>query len=131
MRGKPEAFRGDDSETRCSVPRDLALKDRQAELKKSETEMADRRTKAKEDYQKLVTAAADPAASSEERDKRKKEAELDDLSNSIDKAITQCLDAGWKPDELAQLGIPKPGKRRAPKPAAPAPVSSPPPPAAP
>jgi len=64
-------------------------------------------------------------------DKRKKEAELDDLSNSIDKAITQCLDAGWKPDELAQLGIPKPGKRRAPKPAAAAPVSSPPPSAAP
>ena len=64
-------------------------------------------------------------------DKRKKEAELDDLSNSIDKAITQCLDAGWKPDVLAPLGIPKPGKRRAPKPAAPAPVSSPPPPAVP
>jgi hypothetical protein len=65
-------------------------------------------------------------------DKRKKEAELADLANNIDKAITQCLEAGWKADELVQLGIPKPGKRRAPKiaPAA-APVPPPPPPVAP
>lgn len=60
-----------------------------------------------------------------------KEKELADLADSIDKAITMCVDAGWKPDELAQLGIPKPGKRRAPKTAAAAPVSSPPPAAAP
>lgn len=60
-----------------------------------------------------------------------KEKELADLADSIDKAITMCVDAGWKPDELAQLGIPKPGKRRAPKTAAAAPVSSPQPPAAP
>ena len=60
--------------------------------------------------------------------KAKKEKELADLADSIDKAITMCVDAGWKPDELAQLGIPKPGKRRATKTA---PVPSPPPPAAP
>jgi Skp family chaperone for outer membrane proteins len=54
---------------------DAALKDRQAELKKSETEMSDSWNKAKEEYQKLVTAASDQAVSSEERDKRKKDAE--------------------------------------------------------
>ena len=63
--------------------------------------------------------------------KVRKEKELADLADSIDKAITQCVDAGWKPDELAQLGIPKPGKRRQPKPAttpagtAPAPAAAP------
>ncbi|MDQ1248841.1 MAG: hypothetical protein QG597_3215, partial [Actinomycetota bacterium] len=34
--------------------------------------------------------------------KAKKEKELADLAEAIDKAITQCVDAGWKPDELAQ-----------------------------
>ena len=62
--------------------------------------------------------------------KAKKEKELADLAESIDKAIAQCVDAGWKPDELAQLGIPKPGKRRASKPVASA-ATPPPPPAAP
>ena len=54
---------------------DAALKDRQSELKKSETEMSDSWNKAKEEYQKLVTSAADQAISAEERDKRKKDAE--------------------------------------------------------
>lgn len=54
---------------------DTALKDRQAELKKSETEMSDSWNKAKEEFQKLSTAAADQAISAEERDKRKKDAE--------------------------------------------------------
>src|SRR5437016_6123587 len=54
---------------------DAALKDRQTELKKSETEMADSWNKAKEEYQKLVTAASDQAVSADERDKRKKDAE--------------------------------------------------------
>jgi hypothetical protein len=62
--------------------------------------------------------------------KAKKEKELVDLTEAIDKAVTQCVEAGWRPDELAQLGIPKPGKRRAPKPAA-APATPPPPPAVP
>jgi outer membrane protein len=62
---------------------DAALKDRQAEMKKSESEMADSWKKANEDYQKLLTAASDQAVSSEERDKRKKEAgdKLKDLKD--------------------------------------------------
>ena len=54
---------------------DAALKDRQAELKKSETEMSDSWNKAKEEYQKLSAAASDQAVSADERDKRKKDAE--------------------------------------------------------
>src|SRR3954468_16475460 len=53
---------------------DAALKDRQTELKKSETEMSESWNKAKEEYQKLVAAASDQAVSSDERDKRKKDA---------------------------------------------------------
>ncbi|MFO1487235.1 MAG: OmpH family outer membrane protein [Verrucomicrobiota bacterium] len=54
---------------------DAALKDRQTELKKSESEMAESWNKAKEEYQKLVAAASDQAVAAEERDKRKKDAE--------------------------------------------------------
>jgi outer membrane protein len=62
---------------------DAGLKDRQAELKKSESEMADSWKKTNEDYQKLLTSASDQAVSSEERDKRKKEAgdKLKDLKD--------------------------------------------------
>ena len=48
---------------------------RQAELKKSETEMADSWNKTKDEYQKFVTAASDQAVSAAERDKRKKDAD--------------------------------------------------------
>jgi len=54
---------------------DAALKDRQTELKKSETEMSDSWNKAKEEYQKLDSAARDQAVSADERDKQKKDAE--------------------------------------------------------
>lgn len=54
---------------------DAALKDRQTELKKSETEMADSWNKAKEEYQKLSASASDQAVSADERDKRKHDAE--------------------------------------------------------
>lgn len=54
---------------------DAALKDRQTELKKSETEMADSWNKAKEEYQKLSASASDQAVSADERDKRKRDAE--------------------------------------------------------
>ncbi len=54
---------------------DAALKDRQNELKKSETEMSDSWNKAKEEYQKLSAAAGDQAISADERDKRKRDAE--------------------------------------------------------
>lgn len=63
-------------------------------------------------------------------DKAKKERELEDLANNIDKTYMRCLDAGWKADEMAELGIPKPGKRRATKASASAPAAPPPPPAA-
>jgi outer membrane protein len=62
---------------------DAALKDRQAEMKKSESEMADSWKKTNEDYQKLLATASDQAVSSEERDRRKKEAgdKLKDLKD--------------------------------------------------
>jgi hypothetical protein len=52
--------------------------------------------------------------------KSRKEKELADLAEGIEKAYTQCLEAGWKADELAQLGLGRPGKRRAKPAAAPA-----------
>jgi outer membrane protein len=69
---------------------DAALKDRQAEMKKSESEMADSWKKTNEEYQKLLVAASDQAVSSEERDKRKKEAgdKLKDLKD-IEANVTQ------------------------------------------
>jgi outer membrane protein len=69
---------------------DAALKDRQAEMKKSESEMADSWKKTNEDYQKLLLTASDQAVSSEERDKRKKDAgeKLKDLKD-IEANMTQ------------------------------------------
>ncbi|MDA0252832.1 MAG: hypothetical protein O2892_18380 [Actinomycetota bacterium] len=65
-------------------------------------------------------------------EKATKERELEDLVHNIDKSYTRCLEAGWKADEMAELGIAKPGKRRQPKAAAPAaPAPLPPPPVAP
>ena len=62
---------------------DAALKDRQAELKKSESEMTDSWKKTNEDYQKMLAAASDPAVSSEERETRRKNAgdKLKDLKD--------------------------------------------------
>src|SRR5579884_2783872 len=54
---------------------DESLKDKAAELDKSHKEMLDSWKKAKDDYQKLIDQAADPAVSTDERDKRKKAAE--------------------------------------------------------
>ena len=54
---------------------DAALKDRQIELKKSETELEANYKKTTDEYQKLQIAASDQAVSSDERDKRKKDAE--------------------------------------------------------
>lgn len=54
---------------------DAALKDRQAELKKSEIELEANYKKTTGEYEKLRVAASDQAVSSEERDKRKKDAE--------------------------------------------------------
>jgi outer membrane protein len=67
-----------------------ALEDQQAEMKKSEVEMADSYKKTNDEYQKLLASASDPVITAEERDKRKRDAEakLKDLKD-IDAQATQ------------------------------------------
>lgn len=67
---------------------DATLKERAADMDKEHKSMLADHTKAKEDYQKVLTAANDQAVSQEERDKRKKNAEgklkdLKDLEETI------------------------------------------------
>jgi outer membrane protein len=54
---------------------DANLKERGADLEKERKAMVDSYTKIKEDYDKALGSANDPAVSAEERDKRKKAAE--------------------------------------------------------
>ena len=53
----------------------VALKERAADLDKDHKKMLAEYTKAKEDYQKTLTSANDPAIAPEEKEKRKKAAE--------------------------------------------------------
>ncbi|MFN6548396.1 hypothetical protein [Mycolicibacterium nivoides] len=39
--------------------------------------------------------------------KAEKEAELKDFDAAIEKAVQECIEAGWKPAELTELGVPK------------------------
>ncbi|KAA1250700.1 hypothetical protein F0Q45_08375 [Mycobacterium simiae] len=39
--------------------------------------------------------------------KAEKEAELKDCDAAIEKAVLECIEAGWKPAELTELGVPK------------------------
>lgn len=39
--------------------------------------------------------------------KAEKEAELKDCEADIEKAVLECIEAGWKPAELTELGVPK------------------------
>ncbi|WP_342314704.1 hypothetical protein LIX17_26025 (plasmid) [Mycobacterium avium subsp. hominissuis] len=39
--------------------------------------------------------------------KAEKEAELKDCDANIEKAVLECIEAGWKPAELTELGVPK------------------------
>lgn len=39
--------------------------------------------------------------------KAEKEAELQDCEASIEKAVLECIEAGWKPAELTKLGVPR------------------------
>ncbi len=55
---------------------DLGLKERAAELDKKAKEMGSDRQKAIDEYKKLIESATDSVVSVEERDKRKKSAEL-------------------------------------------------------
>jgi outer membrane protein len=55
---------------------DAALKERAADIDKQYKELTDDWKKARDEYQKLQTAASDPAVATEEREKRKKAADL-------------------------------------------------------
>ncbi|PJE03544.1 MAG: hypothetical protein CK429_32570 [Mycobacterium sp.] len=39
--------------------------------------------------------------------KAEKEAELKDCDANIEKAVLECIEAGWKPAELTELGVPR------------------------
>lgn len=39
--------------------------------------------------------------------KAEQEAAVADTVTSIEKAVTECLGAGWKPAELIEIGVPK------------------------
>jgi len=39
--------------------------------------------------------------------KAEKEAELQDCDAAIEKAVVECIEAGWKPAELTELGVPR------------------------
>ena len=39
--------------------------------------------------------------------KAEKEAELQDCDAAIEKAALECIEAGWKPTELTELGVPR------------------------
>jgi Skp family chaperone for outer membrane proteins len=69
---------------------DASLKDFGAELDKRRKALFDDYTQAQEDYKKILESANDPAVSSEEREKRKKnaEAKLRDI-NSIEQSVRQ------------------------------------------
>jgi Skp family chaperone for outer membrane proteins len=67
---------------------DAALKDRAAELERDHKAMVEDWKQGREDYQKLLTSANDQAVSTEERDKRKRNAEtrlkeLKDIEENI------------------------------------------------
>jgi outer membrane protein len=64
------------------------LEDNAAKMKKSHDDLLENFRKAKEDYQKLLDSASDPVVSTDERDKRKKNAEdkLKDLK-ALDEEI--------------------------------------------
>lgn len=66
------------------------IDDKRMDIEKTGKEMLSNFNKAKADYQKMLDSASDPAVSSEERDKRKKNAEdkLKDLKDQQD-AIQQ------------------------------------------
>lgn len=54
---------------------DMAIQEQRADMEKTDKDMIATFNKGKDDYQKLLDSVNDPAVSSEERDKRKKDAE--------------------------------------------------------
>jgi Skp family chaperone for outer membrane proteins len=67
---------------------EVAIEDRANELRKEYNAMLDELNKAKNEYKKLVDAAADQVVSAEERDKRKKaaDAKQDDIARQTQEA---------------------------------------------
>ncbi len=55
---------------------DIAIEEQHTDMEKTHNEMMANFTKGREEYQKLLDSVNDPAVSSEERDKRKKDAEV-------------------------------------------------------
>ena len=57
----------------------------------------------------LLTARLDPVKRLGELldAKAEKEAELRSLDSDIEKAAQSCIEAGWKPAELTDLGVPR------------------------
>ena len=57
----------------------------------------------------LLTARLDPVKRLGELldAKAEKEAELKSLDSDIEKAAQSCIEAGWKPAELVDLGVPR------------------------
>jgi len=80
-----------------------AIDEHRIDIEKTGKEMINNFNKAKDDYQKLLDSTKDPAISSEERDKRKQEAEdkLKDLKDQDD-AIAQ-FDRGSRTSLEEQL----------------------------
>ena len=64
----------------------MAIEEQRSDMEKTDKEMVANFTRGKEEYQKLLDSVNDPAVSSEERDKRKKDAEakLRDLKEQDD-----------------------------------------------
>ena len=64
----------------------VAIDEHRADIEKQDKEMISNFTKAKDEYQKVLDSVNDPAVSSEERDKRKRDAEskLRDLKEQDD-----------------------------------------------
>ena len=81
-----------------------AIDDYRADLEKTAKEKISNFTKAKDDYQKVLDSVNDPAVSSEERDKRKKDAEsklrdlkeLDDDLAQYERGSQTALQERWK-----------------------------------
>lgn len=57
----------------------------------------------------LLTARMDPVKRLGELldAKAEKEAELTSLNSDIEKAAQSCIEAGWKPAELVEIGVPR------------------------
>lgn len=70
---------------------DMAIEEQRADMEKTDKDMVASFTRGKDEYQKLLDSVNDPAVSSEERDKRKRDAEA------------KLVDLKRQDDDLAQF----------------------------